>query len=184
MTIGKINKLPPAIRDELNRRLDNGEGSATILNWLNELPEVQAVITSDFSGKPICRRNLSEWRQGGYQKWVRHREILELARELTAQIKELQPLTDRPISDQFAVLLAARYLLAFRKMDESKMDDAAHLKILREFCHDLVALRRGDHNAARLRLEQERHGFKKCKEPPQTTWSPEEQSQLLKNILA
>jgi hypothetical protein len=30
------------------------------------------------------------------------------------------------------------------------------LKVLREFCHDVVALRRGDHSAVRLKIEQER----------------------------
>jgi hypothetical protein len=34
--------------------------------------------------------------------------------------------------------------------------DEMDLKTLREFCHDVVAVRRGDHSVARLKMEQER----------------------------
>jgi len=43
-----------------------------------------------------------------------------------------------------------------RKLAEKKNDGEPDLKILREFCHDVVVLRRGDHSATRLKMEQER----------------------------
>jgi len=55
-----------------------------------------------------------------------------------------------------AVWLTARYLLAIRKLGEKNNGGEPDLKVLREFCHDVVALRRGDHSAARLKIEQER----------------------------
>ncbi|MGP8238342.1 MAG: hypothetical protein ACLQVW_23420 [Limisphaerales bacterium] len=39
---GKIARLPLAIRQQLNLRLQNGELAQDRLSWLNHLPEVQA----------------------------------------------------------------------------------------------------------------------------------------------
>ena len=43
-----------------------------------------------------------------------------------------------------------------RKEVEKSADGKPDLKTMREFLHDVVAVRRGDHSAARLKLEQER----------------------------
>ena len=52
--------------------------------------------------------------------------------------------------------VTVRYLLAIRKLAEQNEDGELDLKTLREFCHDVVALRRGDHSGARLKMEQDR----------------------------
>ncbi len=52
--------------------------------------------------------------------------------------------------------LTARYLVAVQKLAEKGGDGEIDLKILRELCHDVVAVRRGDHSGARLKMEQER----------------------------
>jgi hypothetical protein len=64
--------------------------------------------------------------------------------------------------------LSVRYLLAVRELVENKTPNspcrarrqecspASNLQILRNFSRDLVALRRGDHAAARLKLAQDR----------------------------
>jgi hypothetical protein len=153
---GKIGKLPKAVREELNRRLDNGGQGRQLLEWLNSLPEVQTVVATEFDGKPIRKQNLSEWRNGGYAHWVRQREVLDMARQLSADTGELQSAGTPPLTDHMAVWLTARYLLAIRKLAEKNPDGEPDLKVLREFCHDVVALRRGDHSAARLKIEQER----------------------------
>ena len=66
---GKIARLPKAIRDELNRRLDDNELGIRLLDWLNGLPEVQQVLNQDFNGCPINKVNLTHWRQGGFLDW-------------------------------------------------------------------------------------------------------------------
>jgi hypothetical protein len=83
-------------------------------------------------------------------------EALDLARQLAADAGELQPAGAPPLTDQMAVWLTARYLLAVRKLAEKNNGGEPDLKVLREFCHDVVALRRGDHSAARLKIERER----------------------------
>ena len=42
-------------------------------------------------------------------------------------------------------------VMAVRKLVEKSAVGEPDLKLLREFCQDVVALRRGDHSAARLR---------------------------------
>ena len=57
---GKIARLPLALRTELNQRLDNNEDGANLLNWLNALPGVPAMLARDFAGEPISKQNLYE----------------------------------------------------------------------------------------------------------------------------
>ena len=64
---GKIARLPLAIRQQLNQRLQNGELAQDLLSWLNRLPEVQATLAAHFAAKPIDESNLTHWKQGGYR---------------------------------------------------------------------------------------------------------------------
>jgi hypothetical protein len=63
---GKIARLPLAIRQQLNLRLQNGELAQDLLSRLNQPPEVQANLAAHFAAKPIDESNLSHWKQGGY----------------------------------------------------------------------------------------------------------------------
>jgi len=181
---GKIGRLPKSIQTELNHRLRNGEKGGSLAAWLNSLPAVQAVLAAEFhDGKPIRQQNLSQWRKRGYLNWLRQQEALEMTQELATALqrgapgegtgpaipnpqpstlnppssvalaKEDQP---SPMTDQMAGWVTARYLLAIRKLVEKSAGGEPDLQILREFLHDVVAVRRGDHRAARLKMEQER----------------------------
>ena len=79
-----------------------------------------------------------------------------MARQLAVETGELQPDGAPPLTDQMAVWVTVRYLVAIRKLAEKSAEGEVELKVLREFCHDVVALRRGDHSGARLNLERER----------------------------
>jgi hypothetical protein len=57
---GKIARLTRPIRDELNRRLQDGEPGVRLVAWLNGLPETQKILQVDFGGRPISEQNLSE----------------------------------------------------------------------------------------------------------------------------
>ena len=56
----KIAQFPRHIRDELNRRLDNGQNGKPLLDWLNSLPEVQEILRKDFEGQPVNTPNLPQ----------------------------------------------------------------------------------------------------------------------------
>ncbi|MCX6956669.1 MAG: hypothetical protein NTV51_31460 [Verrucomicrobia bacterium] len=77
--LGKIARLPRAVRDTLNVRLHEDSPGPELLAWLNAEPSVQAVLTAHFDGSPINAQNLSDWRQGGHAEWCREQRILELA---------------------------------------------------------------------------------------------------------
>ena len=152
---GKIARLPKAIRDELNRRLSDGEPGTELVQWLNGLPAVQRVVDAEFGGRPVREQNLSEWRQGGYEDWLRQQEALELVRHLSAEADDLKVAAGEPLSDKLGLWLAARYAAATRQLANENGGELDWQR-LRELCSDVVALRRGDHSAARLKIEQER----------------------------
>jgi transposase InsO family protein len=68
--VGKIARLPLAIREQLNKRLLDGESGKTLLVWLNGLLDVQAVLGREFNGASISKQNLSEWRRGGFADFL------------------------------------------------------------------------------------------------------------------
>ena len=115
---GKIGRLPVNVREQLNRRLYNGENGRTFTAWLNSQPQAQAVIAAEFDGKPIRGQNLSEWRKTGYAKWLRQREALEMARQLGADVTELQPPGAPPLADQMTVWITTCYLMLIREMQQ------------------------------------------------------------------
>src|SRR6185295_5437881 len=154
---GKIARLPRDIRDELNRRLDHNHPGRQITGWLNSLPEVQEILAALFDSKPITEHNLSEWRTGGFVEWHTMRDHLEDASESAqdaAELAEISPF----LADHAARLLTARILVTLSKWNGDPEDPAfARLKKLTSLVPGLTALRRSDHNAARLHMEQ--HAF-------------------------
>jgi hypothetical protein len=157
MRNGKIARLPRAIRDELNRRLQDAEPGDTLLPWVNGLPEVQAVLTRQFGGAEISKQNLHEWRSGGFAEWQTRQETLADARELAADAAELETATEGRLTDHLATVLGARYASALAGWDGRPSEEFQQkLKVLRGMCQDIVELRRGDHSGARLQMEQDR----------------------------
>lgn len=151
---GKIARLPRSVRESLNCRLQDGEEGKKLVQWLNELPEVRAVVTADFRGKAIREQNLSEWKQGGYRDWVAQQEALEMAERIGEDAAEWSAGGRPPLTDTLAMWLAARYVVATRQLAEAEAPES--WRLLREMCGDVVELRRGDHSAQRLELERER----------------------------
>ena len=153
--VGKIARLPEHIREQINRRLQDGEEGKDIIAWLNSLDEVKAVLAGKFAGRPINDGNLSEWKLGGYRDWEAQQIALAEARRVMSEGRELAEIGDKALADNLAVWLTGRYVVATRKLMENSDDESAW-KMLRELCHDLVALRRGDHGAEWLRIEREK----------------------------
>ncbi len=154
---GKIARLSRDIREELNRRLQDGEPGGPLLAWLNALPQVTQALAKDFDGVAISKQNLSEWRAGGFAEWQARQEALVQARELTADATELAAATDGRLTDHLATVLAARYAAALAGWNgEVNEDFRRKLRALRGLCQDIVELRRGDHSGARLSMERER----------------------------
>jgi hypothetical protein len=156
--IGKIARLPGDIRAQLNSRLQDGGEGRQIVHWLNSLPEVKEVLAENFDGHPISEQNLSDWRQGGYEEWLARQDILAQAAELADHRQELETVAPgQSPADHLAAAISFRYgaILAAQglELDEKSL---TQLKALGRLCQAVVKLRRGDHNAARLKIETER----------------------------
>ena len=95
LVMAKRLRVPRAIQEQVNRRLDNGEKGRPLVAWLNSLPEVQAVLAAEFAGQPISEQNLSRWRKYGYKQWSWHQQALAMTREMTLPLSQ-------PLSDQMA----------------------------------------------------------------------------------
>src|SRR5450432_3591665 len=151
---GKIARLPRSVRQELNRRLDEGEQGKKLVVWLNGLPEVQAIVAAEFGGKPMREQNLSEWKKGGYRDWTAQQEALEIAERLGEDAAEWTGGDRAPLTDTLAHFLVARYAVTTRRIAETGGREG--WRLLREMCSDVVELRKGDHSAERLQIEHER----------------------------
>jgi len=151
---GKIARLPRSVRQELNRRLDDGEEGKKLVVWLNALPDVQnhrgpGVRRESDPGAKSLRMEL-----GGYRDWVAQREALEVAGWLGEDAAEWGGEGRAPLTDTLAIWLAARYAVATRRVAEAEGQEG--WRLLREMCGDIVELRKGNHSAERLQIDRER----------------------------
>ena len=126
---GKIGRLPHAVREELNRRLWDGEAGGSLLAWLNGLPRAEA--------RAITKQNLSEWRKGGWEDWLGRQESRERAGEWAEEMETMAGL-------DLGVLLQAT-----RRMEDGPEKTRAVLQIV----HEVVRLRTSDRTCERARRE-------------------------------
>jgi hypothetical protein len=154
---GKIARLPVNIRKELNQRLENGEEGATLLAWLNALPEVQAILKAGFGGGPITKQNLSEWRLGGFREWQTRREWIEQAGQLADGVCEMEEEVDPCLlAGALAGALAARYAAVLNSWNgEPDEKIEAQLRLLRHLNRDIALLQKTIHQARRQENELE-----------------------------
>jgi len=159
---GKIARLPQAVRDELNRRLQNGEMGTRLLVWLNGLPEVRRVLAADFEDRDINGPNLTAWKSGGgYQDWLAEQAALAQAKEWTAVAKEWVVSTEDRYTDHLTTLLAARYAETLADWQSGEIDQfRRNQRALRPILDDIVKLRREDLSGVRLVLEKEQQKSK------------------------
>jgi hypothetical protein len=157
MRNGKIAKLPGEIREELNRRLENGEDGGQVLEWLNGLAEVQERLKADFDGAPVSKQNLSEWRQGGFREWQIRRELIGHASDLSAGCRDLEEEVETPLlAGDLLTVLAARYAGLLNRWDgvaEAKFEE--NLRVLHGLARDVALMQRAMYQASRQRNEHE-----------------------------
>jgi hypothetical protein len=158
---GKIARLPQNIRNQLNRRLEDGEPGKEVVKWLNTLPIVQAVLKEQFDGQPVNEPNLVAWRQGGYQEWLEHQErcgiiqrLREEAEELKVDAEDVENLIEEDVSEYFAVKLETELVRMAETLLKETGDPQERWRRLREALHELGQLRRQNHRAARLHRDK------------------------------
>ena len=121
-----------------NQRLDDGASATSLVDWLNALPEVQALVQTQFGGHPIREQNLSQWKNGGFLDWVRQQEALELAERLlrkrggTGREKEDRP----PLSEVLTLWLATRRYAVAHPQRSPRTEGPEGWKLLRQMFGD------------------------------------------------
>jgi len=175
---GKIARLPKPIRDQLNQRLANGELATTLVEWLNQQPDVQRIITEQFAGLPIRPQNLSEWRKGGYLDWTRHQLLREQTRWTAEQATDLETDTDErtmSIAEDIAMIMSAELALqvqALGTFEDPKKRFEKFLVLARE----LSRLRRDDQRAVRINHRREHWEYYHPKKYSPPTSEPEKRT--------
>jgi hypothetical protein len=156
---GKIGRLPESIREEVNVRLRRGEKGREVCDWLNSLAEVQALLAEEFDARPVREQNVSEWRRGGHQQWLRLQEAYMMMERIGPDAEVIAGAAKEPMTETLATWLAARYMVAAKSAEGLGGDKASGWDRMREFCHDVIALRRGEHLAQRLEFDRVRAGL-------------------------
>jgi hypothetical protein len=137
--------------------MEDGEEGATLLDWLNSLPEVQATLKENFKGVPISKQNVSEWRQGGFREWQIRKELLEQACHLSAGASEMEEAVDtESLPGALAGVLAARYAAVLNTWGggpEERIE--AKLLLLRGMNRDIALLQRTMQLASQQQRELE-----------------------------
>ena len=149
---GKIARLPLSIRQELNRRLQDGEQGSLLVEWLNSRPEVRAVLAAQYHGKPIGPPNLSAWRMGGYRDWEKDQQALGAVAILLKASTQPRAANGDPIH-RLTLALTAKMGLELHRLN-SLPNAAEKSRILRELASSLAILRRGDLESEQLRVKQ------------------------------
>jgi hypothetical protein len=159
--LGKIARLPREIREELNVRLQNGEVGTLLVEWLNGLPAVQVVLKAKFDGRAVSPQNLSEWKQGGYEDWVRHQENCAFAAMLAEMSGDLEKEAGETRLEERLVAPLVMALARLLREAEESPDAAERQKTILDVGRQLSQLRRESLQAERVRMEKERWEKKK-----------------------
>jgi hypothetical protein len=153
---GKIARLPQPIREQINRRLENGEEGKQIVEWLNTLPEVTALLAAGFDGQPINEPNLSRWKLGGYRDWEDQQAALETILQFQSEAVQLSQAGGPQVTGQLALCLTARLAAALRPSFAGCDDPAQRMEQLRRLRRDIVALRKGDHDEQWVKIQRDK----------------------------
>ena len=150
---GKIARLPNAIREQINLRLQDGGEGKKIAEWLNTLPEVTSLMTAEFDGQRINDNNLSNWKLGGYREWEEQQAALETMLQFQSEAVQLSQAGGPQVIEQLALCLTARLAIALRPSFAGSDDPAERLEQLRRLRRDVVALRKGDHDERWVKIQ-------------------------------
>lgn len=132
---GKIGRLPHAIREQVNARLLNNEPARKILEWLNATAEQTWVCAEYFNAEEVTAKNLSDWKVGGYRKWLARRERLDAMKGLAEFSVQLARSSGLAVTDAAAAIVGGQILTALETSTDA--DGIAMVEAL-------TALRRTD----------------------------------------
>jgi hypothetical protein len=127
---GKVARLPAATRNQVCQMMYDGTRYRTIIAWLAE---------NAFPGFHKC--NLSRWRDGGYQDWLKAQQWFE-HRDFKRDLATEQAKTDDPAFHDAAVYLAQiQFYEALNRLDGAELSQLVRenrkefIQLLKTFTH-------------------------------------------------
>lgn len=127
---GKVARLPAATRNQVCQMMYDGSPYRAITAWLTE---------NGFPG--LQRSNLSNWRLGGYQDWLKAQQWLE-HRDFKRDLATQQAKTDDPTFHDAGVYLAqVQFYEALNRLDGAELSQLVHenrkefIQVLKTFTH-------------------------------------------------
>lgn len=114
---GKIGRLPAEVREQVNKRLLDNDPASEILPWLNGLPEVVETLDAYFGGEPVSPQNLSNWKGGGYQKWIARRDRLHHLKSLADYSVKIADAAGGGLTKGLRSILAGNVLDVLENLD-------------------------------------------------------------------
>jgi len=178
---GKIARLPAALREEINRRLEDGQKSKTILPWLNGLAEVKAVVDAEFAGNLITKHNLSEWKTGGYAAWAEGRRLRQSVGTFLEDAASLETVAGDQLTEKMGTMMAATMadqMLRLQTMPEG----IEKAKIWKELRISLLALRKSELDELRFRLKAGKQ-INRCEPGTKSEATMEERRRAVMNMI-
>jgi hypothetical protein len=151
---GKIARLPQPIREKLNQRLRDGQTGKEIINWLNELPDVKQLVIERFAGHLISENNVSEWRRGGYQDWLREMETRIRIVQLAEKYQDAE--LDGRLGRRAETVVLAELLDDMDQLHRIE-DDEVRSARLRRICRELARMQNVHCRGLELQLQQEKN---------------------------
>jgi hypothetical protein len=148
----KIARLPNDIHEELNRRLFNGQVGRQVLAWLNGLPAVKEILKTEFDGKAINHPNLTNWRQTGYQRWLRQKQLVSATKELCVYATDIVQAGGGHLAPAAAAVASGKILEFLDTADSAPADPNNLVKCAAA----ASALLKGEHTHARIEIAKER----------------------------
>ena len=143
--VGKIGRLPLAIRREVARRLLDHETAMTVIEWLKAKPEVLAIWQDQFEGAAASPQNISEWKKGAeYAGYVRQLDEIE-------RTKALSEFSVRLASAAGGMASGAVASLGGKLME---MMDSADPETLKDLVQMATSLRNVEQNDRMLSLKE------------------------------
>jgi hypothetical protein len=153
--VGKIARLSKRRRDEIGRRMENGQSGRVILKWLNQLKDVKAVLRAQFGGRAINEPNFTAWRQSGYVEWLalerQQRPVRRLAEEAEALAKTVG---SRSLGNGLAIALAVELDGAVKTLVQQEPDPEKRWERVCRIHREVSRLRRDDDRVKRTSLKE------------------------------
>lgn len=75
---GKIARLPFEIREQLCRKLRDGNSARAVINWLHTVAPDSGALNE---------QNVTNWRQGGYKEWLSQQARLDEIRSRSEAVR-------------------------------------------------------------------------------------------------